>query len=101
MSPHPTPDDVEQTVFFVRWWQEILSGTAFIVTGLLLKAKGKNTESIIIPISEEEVEHRITICKQAVILAIHEEMNIRDEKLFTHVENENKKLLTHIKDIIK
>jgi|Deesub1362B_J571_1020462.scaffolds.fasta_scaffold06751_3 hypothetical protein len=101
MASHVTPDDVEHTVFFIRWWQEILSGSVMILTGWLLKAKGKKLESVIVPISEEEVEHRIIICKQAVIMAVHEEMDRRDEKLFAHVETQNEKLLSHIKDIIR
>jgi len=102
MSPTPpTPDDVESVNFFIQWWQHILAGTIIILTGWFLNAKGRGTETVIIPMSEEEIEHRMTICKQSILLAIHEELDKRDTKLFRHVEAQDEKMINHIKDIMK
>jgi len=102
MSPHPpTPEDAENVIFFLRWWQEFLGGLILGITGLYFRSKGKSSESVIVPMSEEEIEHRMTICKQAVLLAIHEELDSRDTKLFKHVEKQDEKIIQHIKDIIK
>jgi len=67
---------------------------------LYFKAKGKSADSMIVPMSEEEIEHRMTICKQSILLAIHEELDKRDSKLFKHVEDQDEKMIQHIKDII-
>lgn len=101
MPPHtPTPEEVEHATFLVRWWQEFLGGLIIGITGLYFKSKGKSSDSAIIPMSDEEIEHRMTICKQSILMAIHEELNIRDEKLFKHVEAQDEKMIKHIKDIM-
>lgn len=101
MSPTPpTPDDVHSANFFVQWWQHILAGSIIILTGWLLKLKGRDQETAIIPMSEEEIEHRLTICKQSILISMQEELNARDEKLFRYIEEQDEKTLDHIRDII-
>lgn len=79
--------DPEHVAFFIRWWQEILSGFVVIITGLLLKSKGRQDGKVIIPMSEEEIEHRMTICRQQIIIDMHkmfDEHNHRFEKQMQH-----------------
>ena len=102
MPPHaPTPDEAEQAIFIVRWWTEFLGGLIAILTALFLRAKGKGTEAVITPMSEEEIEHRMTICKQSILLAMHDELDNRDKELFEHIDRKNNQLLDHVKDIIE
>jgi len=101
MPPHaPTPDEVEHATFLVRWWQEFLGGLILGMTGLYFRSKGKSSESAIIPMSDEEIDNRMLICKQSILLAIHDELDKRDEKLFRHVEAQDEKMINHIKDIM-
>lgn len=103
MAPTPSPDDAEQAFFFIRWWQEILSGAIVILTGWFLKAKGlsKDTVPVALPMSEEEIEHRLTISRQAVVMEISEVLRQRDKEFFKHVEDQNAKLLDHMRDLTK
>ena len=106
MPPHtPTPDDVEHAHFiigwFVDWWREFLLGTITAASAAYFRSKGKNQESIIVPISEDEIDHKMTICKQSIVIVIHEELDRRDKELFAHIDRKNKSLLGHVKDIIE
>ena len=94
-----TPAEPEQAAFFIQWWQQILSGTIVIVTGLLLRAKGKSAEARV-PMSDEEITHRLTICKQDVLLDLNAILAERDTKLFKYIEDQDERMLDHIKDII-
>lgn len=93
--------DSDSALFFVKWWQEILSGLIVILTGLFLKAKGKSADSVIVPLSEAEIEHRMLICKQSILIAIHSELEKRDAKLFHHIELQDEKIINHIKDMMR
>ena len=100
----PTPDDVEHAHFiigwFVDWWREFLIGLITTLSAAYFRSKGKNSESVIIPISEDEIDHKMTICKQSIVIVIHEELDKRDKELFMHIDRKNKQLLSHVKDII-
>lgn len=97
----PTPPDHDQVNFLIEWWQQILSGSIIILTGWFLKAKGTKNKEPIVHLSEPEIERRMDHCKQTILLAIHAELDTRDNKLFRHIENQDEKLLSHIKDILK
>jgi len=92
--------EADTAMFLLRWWQEFLGGLILGSTALYFKAKGKASDSMIVPISEDEIDHKMTICKQAILLAIHDELDKRDTKLFKHVEKQDEKMIGHIKDLI-
>lgn len=94
-----TPAEPEQAAFFIQWWQQILSGSIVIITGLLLRAKGKSAEARV-PMSGEEIEHRMTICKQDILLDLNDKLDERDAKLFKHIEDQDERMLDHIKDLL-
>lgn len=100
MPTPPTPDDAQNVIFLIRWWQEILSGLIIILTGWFLKTKGSREESPISPLTDEAIERRLTICKQAILIALHQELDKRDAKLFKHIEKRDEKMVDHMKDII-
>lgn len=86
MPPHaPTPDEAESAKFFIEWWSQILSGTIIILTGWFLKAKGKKGDAII-PLSEKDIQQRMLICKQEMLLDIHEMLDERDDKFLEKIE---------------
>lgn len=100
-SHAPTPEEVEQAVFFVKWWQEFLGGLILGITGLYFRSKGKSSESVIIPMSEEEIEHRMTICKQSILLSINEIMKKHDEKLDAKFDHRDEQFLDKIEKLHK
>lgn len=100
MKPHiPTPEEVEHVTFLVKWWQEVLGGMILTITGLYFKSKGKSTDSVIVPMSEEEIEHRMTICKQSILLAIHEIMKNHDDKLDAKLDHRDELFLQKIEKL--
>lgn len=84
MSDVPTPDQVEQAGFLVEFWQHILAGTIVILTSWYISAKGKKTP---IYVEESDIEQKLTICKQSILLALNEELDKRDEKLLNHIKD--------------
>lgn len=96
-----TPPDHDQVSFFIEWWQQILSGAIIILTGWFLKTKGAKDQEPIVHLSEQEIERRMEGCKKTILLAIHAELNVRDDKLFRHIEKQDEKMISHIKDILK
>lgn len=100
MSPQPpTPEDAEHVMFILRWWQEFLGGLILTITGLYFKSKGKNTENAIIPMSEEEIEHRLTICRQSVFLDIHNILDERDRRLEQKLDRRDELFLQKIEKL--
>lgn len=78
MAPPPTPDDIENISMLAKWWQEFLTGVIILASAALLKAKGKKEPVYLV---EEDIEQRLTICKQGVMMAVDD---IIDEKLKSH-----------------
>lgn len=80
----PTPDIPPNEVgFLLKFWQEILAGAILLLSGLLLRAKGKKEP---VYLAEEDIEQRMTICKQSILLALNEMLDERDEKLLNQIE---------------
>ena len=92
--------EAEQTVFLIRWWQEILSGSIVILTGVLLKTRGEKVAAAVVPMTEEAITTRMTICKQDILLELNDRLDERDTKLFKHIEDQDERMLGHIKDIL-
>lgn len=115
MPPHPpTPDDVEHAhfmyKFFIDWWGSFLSGAILLLMGWRLKVRGGS--DAIIPLSENHIDNKLTICKQAILLAINEDLDERDSRMLKRVETRDELLrkaikqqgddiVEHLKDIIE
>ena len=89
----------EEAGFLLRWWQEILSGTVMILTGWLLKSKGAT--AAIMPMSEEEIEHRMLICKQAIILSMKDVIESHDDKLTAILDRRDERLIERINQTVQ
>ena len=105
MPPHtPSPEEVHHISFITKWWMEFLGMITLGMIGLYFKAQRKiTTETLdqrVVPIGDKELNNRLLICKQSILLSMREELNNRDKELFRHVDRKNKELLQHIKDII-
>ena len=101
MPPHaPTPDDVEHVNFFIQWWQHILGGTIITLMGWLLTSKGKQNEEVAIPVSIRELEHRLTISEQKMLLSFGAQLSERDKTLYAHIQKRDDDLLERIKEIM-
>lgn len=97
MTAHtPTPEEAESAIFLIRWWQEILGGAILSLMTLLLKSKGRKRETAIVPMSEEEINHRMTICKQGVFLDMHKILDERDRRLETKLDHRDEMFLEKI-----
>ena len=100
MSPQPpTPEDAEHVIFFLRWWQEFLGGLILGMTGLYFRSKGRSSESAIVPMSEEEINHRMTICKQSVFLDLHQILDERDRRLEEKLDHRDEQFLEKIEKL--
>jgi len=99
MQHSPTPEEVEHVAFFIRWWQEFLGGAIIGITGLYLKSKGRDGDTVIIPISEEEIEHRMTICRQGIELNILRMLDERDRRLDEKLDYRDDKFLDKIEKL--
>ena len=95
-----TPSEPEQAIFFIKWWQEILSGSIVILTGLFLRSRGEDVTTALVPMSEDEITYRMTICKQDILLDLNDKLDERDTKLFKYIEDQDERMLDHIKDLL-
>jgi len=93
---HPTPEEAYTAMNIVQYF---IIGVGAIGATTLAVVKGKKVKEERMSIAE--VEHRMTICKQDILLVLNTSLNERDKKLFSYIENQDEKLLEHIKDIIK
>lgn len=91
MSPAPTPDDIEAISFAARWWQEFLTGVIVIASAALLKAKGKKEP---VYLAEEDIEQRMLICKQSILMAI-------DESVENKLQKQKKELIRELDLMLK
>ena len=106
MSPHtPTPDDVEHAhivlKFAATWWSEFLLGVITVLSGVYFSTKVRDTESVIIPLSEEHIDNKMKICQQDMLILIGKQNIERDAKTKQDLNDRDKKLLDHIRDMIK
>ena len=71
------PDNV-----FIENAASILAGAIVILIGWYLRLKGKQP----IYLDEKDIEQRMTICKQDIIIKLKTELDKRDEKLLIHIK---------------
>ena len=105
MSPHaPTPDDVEHAHFILKfaadWWSEFLLGVITVLSSIYFRTKGRDADSVIIPLSEEHIDNKMTMCQQEMLLLIGKQNVERDNKFKNDLDARDSKLLAHIRDMI-
>jgi hypothetical protein len=99
MSHTPTPDEANAAIFFVRWWQEFLVGFLIMITGLYLRSKGKDPEKAVVPISERQIDNKITINKQEILLSMHDVLDRRDKEFQERFDRRNEEFLRQIEKL--
>lgn len=83
MSPTPELPTPEQANFFITFWKEVIGGTIIILLGWYARLQGKSEP---IYLDEEDVDQRMLICKQSIIIIMNEELDKRDEKLIQRIK---------------
>ena len=106
MHPNvPTPDDVEHAHFILKfaanWWSEFLLGVITVLSSVYFRKKGRDTKSVIIPLSEEHIDNKMKICQQDMLILIGKQNIERDAKTKQDLNDRDNKLLDHIRDMIK
>jgi len=103
----PTPDQVEQSLFIVKWWKEfLLSLTAALsifagVKRVQKVAPIEEKDQKVAPIGEKELDNRMQLCKHELKDELHDDIReiMREHK--AEMSKEFKDLIEKIELMIE
>lgn len=99
MAHIPDPNEAHGVAFFIKWYQEFIGGLILGLITIYFKSKGKAGERAIVPMSEEEIEHRMTICRQSIFLDMHKILDERDRRLEDKLSQHETQILEKIEKL--
>lgn len=89
--PAPSPEDAEHALFIVKWWKEFFLGLGALLGVFAVVKKGQKVP-VVIPDKELEsrinleMELRLQVCRQSILLDLNRMLDERDEKLLNRIE---------------
>ncbi len=62
MAPHsPSPEEMEQTFFILRWWRELTLGLIALLSSVALVKKGRQVGTVPIYITDDELKLQLEL----------------------------------------